>query len=286
MATPSTQPKTVLVTGATTGIGLATAAALADQGWRVLMHGRSAARCQAAMAHILQKSPQANLDFATADFASLQSVRQFASQVKSMCSRLDVLVNNAGVMNFSRQTSQDGIEMTVAVNHLAPFLLTQELLDLLKASPPARVVNVSSEAHASGSLNFNDLQMEKRYMGFKAYSDSKLMNVYFTYELARRLQGTGVTVNALHPGFVASDFAKNNGPLARLGMAVISKLHIGSPKTTRQGAETSVFLASSPSVEGVSGKYFDNCQAIQSSPASYDQTAAARLWEWSEKAIQ
>ena len=283
--------KTVLITGATAGIGKATAAALAQKNWHVILHGRSEQRCQAVIAELRQTNPQAKLDYLVADFASLQSVRNMATQIKQQFPHLDVLVNNAGSFFMSRQVSQDGNELTLAVNHLAPFLLTTQLLELLKGSPSARIVNVSSGAHAGVRLNFDDIQLERRFAGFQAYGGSKLMNIYFTYELHRRLQAEGlagkkVSVNALHPGFVATEFAKNNGGFFRVVMGLMQKLRIGNPKSPEKGAETSIFLASSSAVEGVSGKYFDNCVEIRSSKESYDQNAAARLWEWSEKAVK
>ena len=283
--------KIALITGATAGIGKATAEALAQKSWHIILHGRSEQRCQALAVELGQAYPQAKFDYLVADFSSLKSVRYLVQQATQNYPRLDVLINNAGSFFMNRQVSQDGFELTLAVNHLAPFLLTMGLLDKLKASQNARIVNVSSGAHAGVALNFEDLQLERRYAGFQAYGGSKLMNIYFTYELHRRLQaenlaGTQVCVNALHPGFVSTEFAKNNGGIFRLAMSVMQKLHIGNPKSPAKGAETSVFLASSDTVTGVSGKYFDNCVEVLSSKVSYDQTAAARLWEWSENAVK
>jgi len=291
MTDQNNRRKIVLITGATAGIGKATAEALAQKNWHIILHGRSEQRCQALAAELCQAYPQAKVDYLVADFSSLKSVRNMSQQVKQNYSHLDVLINNAGSFFMNRQVSQDGFELTLAVNHLAPFLLTTELLNTLKASQAARIVNVSSGAHAGVALNFDDLQLERRFAGFQAYGGSKLMNIYFTYELHRRLQadnlaGNQVCVNVLHPGFVATEFAKNNGGIFRFAMELMKKLHIGNPKSPAKGAETSVFLASSDSVAGVSGKYFDNCVEVRSSKVSYDQNAAARLWEWSEKAVR
>ncbi len=180
---------------------------------------------------------------------------------------------------MSRQLSADGIEMTWTLNHLSYFLLTLLLLDTIKSSAPARVVNVSSDAHQSGKINFEDLQGECSYRGFSAYAQSKLANVLFTYELARSLEGTGVTANALHPGFVATGFGKNNRPPVRLGMNIVNLFAL----KPAQGAQTSIYLASTPEVEGVTGKYFVKCKPVPSSPASYDTETARRLWEVSER---
>ena len=194
--------------------------------------------------------------------------------------RLDVLVNNAGGFFMAREESVDGIEMTWALNHLNYFLLTTLLLDHIKASAPARIICVSSDAHTGTSIRFDDPQFKKGYSGFGVYGHSKLANILFTYELARRLEGTRVTANALHPGFVATGFGHNNGGLVRLGMRVVQRF---GARTPEKGAETSVYLASSPEVEGVTGKYFVDKHPVQSSPESYDRTAAARLWELSEQ---
>jgi len=210
-----------------------------------------------------------------ADLSSQQEVRQLARQFHERYSRLDVLVNNAGGLWMKRQTTVDGLEMTWAVNHLAYFLLTQLLLDVLKASAPARIINVSSRAHQRANLLFDDLLGERRYGGWNAYCRSKLANLLFTYELARRLQGTGVTVNALHPGFVATGFAGNNGWLGRLFQSLARWTAI-SPE---EGAQTILYLATAPEVANVSGKYFVQKRAVSSSAASSDEAAARRLWQ-------
>jgi NAD(P)-dependent dehydrogenase (short-subunit alcohol dehydrogenase family) len=217
-----------------------------------------------------------------ADLSVLAEVRRVAAEFLQKHNRLDVLVNNAGAYFAERRLSADGYELTFALNHLSYFLLTALLLDALKAAAPARIVNVSSGAHMLGPLDFDDL-MTKDYgmAGFKAYGRSKLANVMFTYELARRLEGTGVTANALHPGGVNTGFGKNNSGLVKLGMKIFGRFSL----TPEQGAQTTIYLASSPEVAGVSGKYFAKCKAVPSSDASYDQAAQRKLWEISEKLV-
>jgi retinol dehydrogenase-12 len=270
--------KVVLVTGATAGIGQATALELARLGAMVVLVGRDPQRCLAAQEAIRQATGDAVVDYLVADLSVMSQVRQLAEEFKRRYARLDVLVNNAGAIFFNRLITPEGLEMTFALNHLNYFLLTDLLLDMLKASAPARIVNVASDAHRGARLDFSDLQSEHGYQGFPVYGRSKLMNVLFTYALARRLQGVPVTANALHPGFVATRFGMNNGGIVRLGMRV-AYLGALSPE---EGARTSVYLASSPEVEGVSGKYFTKCRAVQSDPVSYNEADAERLWELSE----
>jgi NAD(P)-dependent dehydrogenase (short-subunit alcohol dehydrogenase family) len=211
-----------------------------------------------------------------ADMSSQAEVRRLAGEVLAAYPRLDVLVNNVGGFWATRQITRDGLERTFAVNHLAPFLLTGLLLDRLTASAPARIVTVSSGAHATGKINFGDLQGERRYSGQQAYSQSKLANVLFTYELARRLDGTGVTGTVLHPGVVRTGFAAEDpSPMWKLSLPLI-RLFL---KTPEKGAATSIYLASSPEVEGVTGTYFADSKPKASSPASHDNAAAARLWQ-------
>ncbi|HEY9078109.1 MAG TPA: SDR family oxidoreductase [Anaerolineaceae bacterium] len=266
--------KTCLVTGATDGIGKKTAEALAAQGARVVIVGRNPEKTTRVVEEMRTQSRNEQVEGLVADLSVQAEVRRLAGEVLARCERLDVLVNNAGGVFMRRELSQDGIEMTFALNHLNYFLLTNLLLERLKASAPARVVVVSSGAHLAAKLDFNDLQGERSYQGWVAYSRSKLANLYFAYELARRLAGTGVTVNALHPGFVATRFGLNNQKWGKLFR--FSQLLALRPE---QGAETSIYLASSPDVEGVTGKYFDRKRAVKSSAASYDETAARRLWE-------
>ncbi len=279
--TASMQNKTVLVTGATSGIGLVTARELARKGAHVTIVSRSAEKCARVAEEIKNTTGNAYIEYIVADLSSKEDVHRAAYEFKKRHPRLDVLVNNAGGVFMARQVSKDGIEMTFALNHLSYFLLTQLLLDVLKASAPARVVNVSSDAHRGAKVRFDDIQFEKSYSGFAAYSQSKLCNILFTYELARRLEGTGVTVNALHPGFVASEFGKNNGFLMRLVLRILSPV----ARSTNDGASTSIYLASSREVEGLSGKYFVDARETRSDPASYDKAAAEKLWNLSLEMI-
>ncbi|MDP9238496.1 MAG: SDR family oxidoreductase [Chloroflexota bacterium] len=275
--------KTVMVTGASLGIGKETAAALAGMGARVVIVCRDRARGEAARAEIARQSGNPGVELMLADFSSLAQVRELAAAFKQQHPQLHVLVNNAGAYNAHRTTTTDGFETTFGVNHLGYFLLTDLLLDVLKASTPARIVNVSSGAHRGGHINFDDLQGEKGYSGRKAYGQSKLANVLFTYELARRLEGTGVTANAVHPGVVRTGFGKNNPGV--LGTAFGIFQIIGRPfyLSPADGAATSIYLASSPEVEGVTGKYFVKCNAVSSNAESYDTDVVRRLWQVSEE---
>jgi NAD(P)-dependent dehydrogenase (short-subunit alcohol dehydrogenase family) len=277
----SMQGKTVIVTGATSGIGLVTARELARLGAQTVLISRSAEKCAAAVEQIKRETGQAQVSFIAADLATRAGVQQAAFEFKTSHPRLDVLVNNAGGVFMSRHVTLDGLEMTLALNHLNYFHLTILLLDLLKASGPARIVNVSSDAHRGGKIKLDDLQLTQGYSGFGAYSQSKLANVLFTYELARKLEGTNVTANTLHPGFVKTGFGKNNGGFMTLVLNLLTPLQ----KSPASGAETSIYLASSPEVEGVSGKYFADCKAVESDPASYDKTVAEKLWQLSLELI-
>jgi len=272
---PNLSGKTVLVTGATDGIGLYTAEALAGMGATVILAGRNPQKTEQAARAISEKTANPNVDFLVADLSSQKEVRRLADEFRNRYNRLNVLVNNAGAVFMKRQLSVDGIEMTFALNHLAYFLLTLLLIDPITAGAPARIINVSSGAHYGGRLDFNDLQNERAYNSWKAYSQSKLANIYFTYELARRLEGKAITVNALHPGFVATNFGKSNGGVFR---PIFGLAHLGAISPI-QGAQTSIYLASSPEVEGVTGKYFDRKKAMRSSEVSYDAGAARRLWD-------
>ena len=271
--------KTCMVTGATSGIGKEAALALARQGATVVVVGRNAAKAAATVQHIQQRTGNLKVDYLLADLSSQSEVRRLADQFKDRYQGLDVLVNNAGALMVSRRLSVDGIETTFALNHLSYFLLTNLLLDVLKAASPSRIVNVSSDSHQRAGLDFRDLQGERAYGGFRAYGRSKLANLLFTYELARRLEGTGVTVNGLHPGLVATNFLGNNGPAGRI-LNLFVRL-VG--RSVKDGAKTIIHLASSPDVEGVTGKYFVDQTEVPSSPASYDGEAATRLWRASEE---
>ena len=273
------QNKICLITGATSGIGQAAASALAKTGVTVIVVGRSEERCQNTVAHIQRETGNFHVDYLLADLSIQAQVRQLAADFKARYKRLDVLVNDAGAIFLRRQVSADGIEMNFALNHLAYFLLTNLLLDTLKASAPARVVNVASNSHRNSHLDFDNLQLNRGYNPMRAYGRSKLANLYFTYELARRLDSTGVTVNAMHPGFVHTNMAANNGWLVRLFLPLIHRNSL----TPEQGARTAVYLASSPDVETVTGKYFVREREVASDPVSYDEAAARRLWEVSEE---
>ena len=267
--------KVCLITGATSGIGEVTAQELARLGYRVVITARDQAKLESAIARIRSNSGSQVVTGLVADLSSQDQVRSLASKFIDQYDRLDVLINNAGAVYLRRTESVDGIEMTLAGNHLAPFLLTNLLLDLLKHSSPARIINVSSRAHEGQVIDFNDLQYRKNYQFMRAYGKSKLANLLFTYELDRRLPGSEVTVNALHPGFVATNIGGNNGWLVRLFMPLI-RLWAISPQ---EGAETSVYLASSSEVAGVSGKYFYQKHPVLSSAFSRDEDAARRLWD-------
>jgi NAD(P)-dependent dehydrogenase (short-subunit alcohol dehydrogenase family) len=277
---PEMRDRVCLITGATSGIGLVTAQALARKGATVVMVARDARRAEDQVQRIRNETNNPRVVFLVADLASLASVRALAADVLARYAALHVLVNNAGAMFTRRLATIDGYEMTFVVDHLAPFLLTNLLLNSLKASAPARVVTVASDAHQGARIDFDDLMYERRrYRSLQAYGQAKLANIMFTYELARRLQGTGVTANALHPGFVATNFARNNGPLYRFGMSLVRPFTI-SPQ---RGAETSIYLASSADVANVTGQYFTKCQQISSDKPSYDEAAQRRLWEISEQ---
>ena len=268
--------KTVLVTGATSGIGRATAAGLAGLGANVVLVGRDRQKAEATATAIKEETGNDAVEPLIADLASQASVRKLAAEYSARFPRLDVLINNAGVFLAHRRTTVDGLEYTFAVNHLAPFLLTDLLQDLLISSAPARVVTVSSEAQRMGRIDFDDLQGERDYRGQAAYNQSKLANILFTYELARRLEGTGVTANVLHPGLVRSNFGHEDPtPPIRLVIRFMGPLML-SPE---RGARTSIYLASSHDVENVTGTYFTKSKPIRSSSRSYDHAVAQRLWQ-------
>jgi len=269
--------KICLITGATSGIGQAAAIGLAKKGATVIVAGRSEERCQNTVTLIRNETGNPNVDHLVGDLSIQAQVRQLAADFKSRYDRLDVLVNNAAAILLRREVSIDGIEMNFALNHLNYFLLTNLLLESLKAAASARIVNVSSNSHRNKKLNFDDLELKRGYNVGQAYGRSKLANLYFTYELTRRLkdEGADITVNAMHPGFVATNMAANNGWFVRLILPLIHRNSL----TPEQGASTAVYLASSPDVEGVTGKYFIREKEVPSTPISYDEEIAGRLWQ-------
>jgi NAD(P)-dependent dehydrogenase (short-subunit alcohol dehydrogenase family) len=267
-----------LVTGGTSGIGKATATALAAMGADVVVVGRNRERGEQAAAEIRAKTG-GRVDLALSDLASQAEVRALAEGFRRRYDRLDVLVNNAGLVQSTRTESPDGIETTFAINHLAPFLLTNLLLDVLKESAPSRIVTVSSEAERWGNLDFEDLQSRKKYRGFPVYGMTKLANIMFTYELAERLKGTGVTATCMHPGAVNTRFgADSTGP-----MTILFRLSKPFMRTPKQGADTLIWLASSPEVEGLSGRYYSDRKPIEPKKIAQDPEARRRLWDESER---
>jgi NAD(P)-dependent dehydrogenase (short-subunit alcohol dehydrogenase family) len=269
----------VMITGANSGIGRAASLALAKMGATLVMVARNKERGEAARSEIIRKSQNNSVDLLLADLSSLESVRQLATDFKKKYSRLDVLINNAGLFNQRRRVTADGYENTFATNYLASFLLTNLQLDLLKASAPSRIINVSSVGHYNGHINFDDLNLEEEYGGWKAYGQSKLALVLFTHELAKKLQGTGVTVNAVHPGTVATKiWSRPFGPVGFI--MALPKLFMTSPE---KGAETIVYLASSSDAKGLNGEYLEKLKVKKSSDESYDEEIAQRLWDVSAK---
>ena len=271
--------KICLVTGGNSGIGRATALGLARMGATVLIVSRNREKGETAVADIIAKSGNQNVGMIQADMSSQESIHNLAAEFNAKHSKLHVLINNAGVYLTKRTTTIDGLESTFAVNYLGPFLLTDLLLDVLKASAPSRIVNVTSDAHNGADIHFDDLQGEKRFSGWQMYGQSKLAMILFTHELAKKLEGTGVTVNSAHPGVVRTNFAKNNGGLVMLGFRFLGIFFI-SPETS---AKRILYVATSPDLEGVTGKYFTKMHEAKSSQESYDDDSAKRLWLVSEQ---
>lgn len=271
--------KVVVITGGTSGIGQVAATELARQGARIILVARDRARAAQALADVNAAGPGVAHRAVYADLASIAETRRVAAEIAVAEPRIDVLVNNAGALFNQRRMSPDGLEMTFAVNHMAYFVLTEGLLPTLLASGAARIVNTASGAHRGASLDFDDLQSQRSYPGFQVYGRSKLCNILFTRELARRLQGSGVTANSLHPGFVATRFGDRSGSVLQALMP-IAKLGAISPQ---KGAETIVYLASSPEVASMTGLYFYKCRPDTPSPAAQDDVAAGRLWAASER---
>ncbi len=290
------QGRTCMVTGTSRGIGKATAAALAGMGAHVVLVCRDRERGEAAQGEIRARSSSETVELIIADLSSQRQIRQLAADFRSKHDRLHVLVNNAGTFESGRSETEDGLEATFAVNHLAPFLLTNLLLPVLVASAPSRIVTVSSAGHGYGTkINFDDLQGERRYGGMRSYSQSKLANVLFTYELARRLEGSGVTAHCVHPGAVDTGFLRYKSVL---GVVLRALMVTARPflLNAEQGAATSVYVASSPEVDSVTGRYFKKqeiagwpmgfnapVRAVRSSKQSYDESVARRLWQVSEE---
>ena len=271
--------KVVLITGGTSGIGKAAATALAGMGATVVVTGRDRERGEAAADEIRRESGNDKVSLLLADLAVQEQVRRLAEEFRERHDRLDVLVNNAGQVQNKRTETPDGIEITLAVNHLAPFLLTNLLLDMLKESAPSRIVTVSSEGQRWGRLDLDDLQSRRRYKPFQVYGMTKLANIMFTFELAERLEGTGVTANCLHPGGVNTNFGNNNRGFTTLLFRAF-KPFMRSPE---RGADTVVYLASSPDVEGMTGKYLSDRKLITASGEAYDQDLRRKLWQISEE---
>lgn len=265
-----------MITGANSGIGKATAIGLAKMGATIVMVGRDKNRCEEAQKEIIEKTGNKNIDILICDLSSQQEIHNLVDKFNQKYQNLHILINNAGIVLKKRTSNIDGLEVNFAVNYLAPFLLTNLLLNVLKKSAPSRVINVSSGVHKRASLDFDDLQSEKKYSSFGTYGKSKLALLLFTYELSRRLKDSGITVNALHPGVVKTNLGRDQPAFSRWFQNTFFK----SPE---RGAETSIYLASSPEVEGITGKYFINKTPAKSSEESYNEVNAKKLWEISIK---
>ncbi len=270
--------KTCLITGATSGIGRETAINIASRGATLVLPVRNQAKGEALKKDILKEYPQSHIDIMYCDLASMESIRDFADEFKQNYTQLHVLINNAGIWESKRRLSKDNIEMNFAVNHLAPFLLTNLLLDLIKKSAPARIINVASEAHRQGKIYFDDIEFEKKFSSLKSYAQSKLANILFTKKLSQQLKGTGVTVNCLHPGVVSTNLFDKMPKLLVKAM----ELFMISPE---KGAKTTIYLATSPEVENTSGEYFDKSRPKKPDTIALRQDIADKLWEISEKYV-
>jgi NAD(P)-dependent dehydrogenase (short-subunit alcohol dehydrogenase family) len=271
--------KVILITGGTSGIGKAAATALAGMGATVVITGRNEERGKRALQEVREESGNDGVELILADLTVQDEVRRLAEELRERHNQLEVLVNNAGLVLSERTETPDGIETQLAINHLAPFLLTNLLLDLLKESAPSRIVTVSSDAHRWAKIDLDDLQSRKRYRGMQVYGKTKLANIMFTYELAERLEGTGVTANCMHPGGVNTNFGNNQGG----PMNLLFRLFKPFMRSPEQGADTLIYLASSPEVEGMTGKYLADRKVKAASDAAYDETTRKRLWEASEE---
>ena len=275
------QGKTVVITGGTSGIGEVAALNLAGQGARIVLIARDSARGEATLAKLRQANPSAQHTAYYGDLSVIADMKRVAQAVASNEARIDVLINNAGAVFLARKVSADGLEMTFATNHMAYFVVTNILLDRLKATPGARIVSTASDAHKSGKLDFDDLQSEKSYSSFRVYGTSKLCNILFTRELARRLDGTSVTANCLHPGFVGTRFGQNNA--SNIFLKLLARGIMAFGLSPEEGAKTIIHLASSPDVATISGEYFYKCKVDEPTQAAQDDAAAKRLWEVSSK---
>jgi NAD(P)-dependent dehydrogenase (short-subunit alcohol dehydrogenase family) len=282
--------KICIITGSNSGIGKETAIGLAEMGATIVMVVRDKGRGEKARTEIVKQTGNSSVDLMICDLSSMSSIRQFAAEFKKKYDRLDVLINNAGATFSKREVTSEGFERNFAVNYLGPFLLTHELLGLLKSSAPSRIINVSSGLAKNGRVDLDDLQSEKNYAGTKfyspsrapAYDNAKLMLMMFTYELARRLKGSGVTVNVLMPGFTATNLGKSSGSLSSY---IMFKMVRPMQQSARKGAETSVYLASSDEVKDLTGKCFAKKKEVTSCPASYDEELQKRLWNKTESML-
>ncbi|HUH84970.1 MAG TPA: SDR family oxidoreductase [Stellaceae bacterium] len=277
------QRKVCVITGATSGIGLVAAEKLAQQGARLVLVARDKARGEAAAARIRERARGAQVGIRYGDLSRLQEMRRLGQEIAAAEPKIDVLMNNAGAMFTRRSVTEDGLERTFAVNHMAYFVLTHWLRERLVAAAPSRIVNTASEAHRRAQLDFDDLQSARNYGTLSVYGRSKLCNILFTRELARRLAGTGVTANCLHPGFVATRIADNNGGFFGVGVGIAKSLFALSPE---KGAETMLYLATSPDIAGVTGGYFDKSRPALPTAAAQDDAAARRLWDESARIAQ
>lgn len=270
------QNKRCLVTGANSGIGKVTAMALLEEGAHLLMLCRNPLKAGRAKQEMLMKYPEAEIDLFYVDFSSQKQIREVAQEIRERYKQIDILVNNAGfIAGNRRQESEDGLEMSFAVNHIGYFLLTAELMPLLKAAPKARIINVASEAHRFAGIDFDNLQLTKGYGSIRAYGLSKLCNILFTRELAERLKGSNITANAVHPGGVRTNFAQDAGNL----MTVVFKMASPFLLTPEQGAETSIYLATDAKVEGKTGLYFSRKKPVRPSAAASSAENAQKLWQ-------
>ena len=274
--------KLCLITGATDGIGKETAKCLAEFNARLILVGRDQSKGESVRNELVVQTGNDQIDIMTADLSNMNAIQNLSAEIHKKHNKLNVLINNVGAFFSKREITDEGFEKTFALNHLGYFLLTKLLLDLIKKSTDARIVNVSSRAHAGSTINFDDPQGEKDFSGWSAYKQSKLMNIMFTYKLAELLQNTQITVNTLHPGFVRTRFGDNNDGMVGIGLKLAKKIGAISIK---KGAATSVFLASSPTVKGVTGKYFVKCKPEKSSAASYNKSNIDRLWKTTEQCL-